>query len=85
VPFEFEVSGDLVGALGLPTLAIRSWASIKIVKRLLGYATATMTLDNHGHLCPDELDEVARRLAQSVSTGCHQTGYLPARGRLLGG
>ena len=32
-----------------------------------GHATATMTLDNYGHLYPDELDEVARQIgAQCV-------------------
>jgi integrase len=44
------------------SLAIRSRASIKTVQRLLGHATATMTLDNYGHLYPDELDEVAREM-----------------------
>jgi integrase len=44
------------------SLAIRSRASIKTVQRLLGHATATMTLDNYGHLYPDELDDVAREM-----------------------
>ena len=43
------------------SLAIRSRASIKTVQRLLGHKTATMTLDNYGHLYPDELDEGWRR------------------------
>jgi integrase len=34
------------------SLAIRSRASIKTVQRLPGRATATMTLDNYGHLYP---------------------------------
>ncbi len=48
------------------SLAIRSRASIKTVQRLLGHATATMTLDQYGHLYPDELDQVA----QQMGTDC---------------
>jgi integrase len=33
-----------------------------LLQRLLGHATATMTLDNYGHLYPDELDDVARQM-----------------------
>jgi integrase len=33
------------------------------VQRLLGHATATMTLDRYGHLYPDDLDDVAQQLA----------------------
>jgi integrase len=43
-------------------LAIRSRASIKTAQRLPGHATATMTLDNYGHLYPDELDQVAEQM-----------------------
>jgi len=51
------------------SLAIRSRASIKTVQRLLGHATATMTLDNYGHLYPDELDTVAEQMgAECVYT-----------------
>src|SRR5271168_5196447 len=44
------------------SLAIRSRASIKTAQRLVGHATATMTLDNYGHLYPDELDQVAQQM-----------------------
>ena len=44
------------------SLAVRSRASMKTVQRLLGHATATMTLDNYGHLYPDKLDQVAQRM-----------------------
>ena len=44
------------------SLAIRSRASINTVQRLLGHATATMTLDHYGHLYPDELDSVAQQM-----------------------
>jgi integrase len=44
------------------SLAVRSRASIKTAQRPLGHATATMTLDNYGHLYPDELDQVAQQM-----------------------
>ena len=42
--------------------AIRSQASITTAQRLVGHATAIMTLDNYGHLYPDELDQVAQQM-----------------------
>ena len=49
------------------SLMISSGASIKVVQRQLGHATATMTLDLYGHLYDDDLDALAdaldRRLA----------------------
>jgi integrase len=56
------------------SLAIRSRASIKTVQRLLGHATATMTLDNYGHLYPDELDEVARQMGAECLYGLPPDG-----------
>jgi integrase len=44
------------------SLAIQGRATIKTVQRLLGHATATMTLDEYGHLYPDDLDDVALQL-----------------------
>jgi integrase len=41
------------------SLAIRSGANVKVVQRLLGHKTATLTLDRYGHLYPDDLDAVA--------------------------
>jgi integrase len=52
------------------SLAIRSRASIKTVQRLLGHATATMTLDNYGHLYPDELDQVAQQMGAECRYPC---------------
>lgn len=46
------------------SLAIRERGSIKTVQRLLGHATATMTLDEYGHLYEDDLDDVARLLGE---------------------
>ncbi|MEU4316625.1 tyrosine-type recombinase/integrase [Nocardia sp. NPDC024068] len=41
------------------SLAISAGANIKVVQRMLGHKTATLTLDLYGHLFPDDLDSVA--------------------------
>jgi integrase len=41
------------------SLAISSGANVKVVQRLLGHKSATLTLDRYGHLFPDDLDAVA--------------------------
>ncbi|MDR1387927.1 MAG: site-specific integrase [Propionibacteriaceae bacterium] len=41
------------------SLAIASGADVKVVQRMLGHKSATMTLDLYGHLFPDRLDQVA--------------------------
>ncbi|MBF6195673.1 tyrosine-type recombinase/integrase [Nocardia sp. CDC186] len=41
------------------SLAISAGANIKVVQRMLGHKTATLTLDLYGHLFPDDLDVVA--------------------------
>ncbi len=59
------------------SLAIASGATIKVVQRMLGHKTATMTLDLYGHLYDDELDEVGERLddarTASLSANADQT------------
>jgi integrase len=40
---------------------IASGANVKTVQSQLGHKTATMTLDQYGHLFPDDLDDVADR------------------------
>lgn len=42
--------------------AIRSGASVKAVQRMLGHATAVITLEVYAHLFDDELDSVADRI-----------------------
>ncbi len=44
------------------SLAIGSGANVKAVQRMLGHASASMTLDRYGHLFGEELDAVANRL-----------------------
>lgn len=42
--------------------AIHSGANVKTVQRMVGHASAAMTLDVYGHLWDDELDEVVGRV-----------------------
>ena len=59
----FDNAGDDVGIEGLvahglrrttASLAISSGANVKVVQRLLGHATAAMTLDRYGHRVTDD-------------------------------
>jgi hypothetical protein len=63
------------------SLAIASGADIKIVQQMLGHKSATMTLDQYGHLFGDRLDivadamDAARTSALSkTDEGCWQSG-----------
>lgn len=44
------------------SLMIASGANVKTVQSQLGHKTATMTLDQYGHLFPDDLDDIADRM-----------------------
>jgi integrase len=56
------------------SLAISAGATVKSVQRMLGHASATLTLDRYGHLFPDELDDVARRMdAAARQAGVYRT------------
>jgi integrase len=59
------------------SLAIASGADIKVVPQMLGHKSATMTLDQYGHLFGDRLDVVADTMdsarAKALGTG-HQVG-----------
>ncbi len=48
------------------SLMIASGAHVKTVQRQLGHKTATMTLDNYGHLFEDDLDDVAERMGEGL-------------------
>ncbi len=48
------------------SLAIASGATVKSVQRMLGHASATLTLDRYGHLFADGLDDVAARLDDAM-------------------
>ncbi|MBL3699280.1 site-specific integrase [Leucobacter luti] len=47
------------------SLAVSAGANVKAVQRMLGHASAAMTLDVYADLFDDDLDEVAARLSES--------------------
>lgn len=49
------------------SLAIRAGANVKVVQKLLGHKSATLTLDRYGHLFPDDLDAVAEALDEAAA------------------
>lgn len=48
------------------TLAISAGANVKAVQRMLGHASAAMTLDTYADLFDDDLDAVAARLNDAM-------------------
>ncbi|MDT0331031.1 tyrosine-type recombinase/integrase [Nocardiopsis lambiniae] len=56
------------------SLAIASGADVKVVQMMLGHKTATMTLDTYGHLFPDRLDEVARKMGERRDAALRESG-----------
>ena len=57
------------------SLMIASGANVKTVQSQLGHKTATMTLDQYGHLFPGDLDDVADKVDDLVS-GCAQSAQV---------
>ena len=49
------------------SLAVSAGASVKAVQRMLGHASAAMTLDTYSDLFDDELDFVAVRLDEAAA------------------
>lgn len=50
------------------SLAISAGANVKVVQRMLGHATAAMTLDRYGHLLDDDLSGVAAALGAAIDS-----------------
>ena len=50
------------------SLAISAGANVKVVQRMLGHATAAMTLDLYGHLLDDDLSAVAKALSKAIAS-----------------
>ena len=50
------------------SLAIASGANVKVVQQMLGHKSATVTLDQYGHLFGDDLDTIADRLDVQART-----------------
>ena len=67
------------------SLAVQAGANVKAVQRMLGHASAAMTLDVYAGLFGDDLDAVADRLdaaaaaarADSLRTGAPKPDVLP--------
>jgi integrase len=49
------------------SLAVRSGASVKAVQKMLGHASAAMTLDVYTDLFDDDLDALAQRLDEAAA------------------
>jgi integrase len=49
------------------SLAISSGANVKAVQRMLGHASAAMTLDTYADLFEDDLDAVAAKLSKAMT------------------
>jgi len=56
-------------------LAISAGANVKVVQRLLGHATAAMTLDLCGHLLDDDLSKVATQLGRAINSAAISLRY----------
>ncbi|GGL09735.1 tyrosine-type recombinase/integrase [Nocardia jinanensis] len=68
------------------SLMIASGAHVKTVQRQLGHKTATMTLDNYGHLFEDDLDDVAERMGgglRAAALRCAQNVPTPPKLRVV--
>jgi hypothetical protein len=89
----FDRAAAEVGACGLrphdlrhtaASLAIQSRATIKVVQKMLGHASATVTLDRYGQLYADDLDDLADRMhaAAEASRG-NSADFLRTSGELI--
>jgi integrase len=61
------------------SLAVSAGANVKAVQRMLGHASAAMTLDVYSGLFDDDLDGVAARLDQE----CHPIATRESRGEVV--
>lgn len=56
------------------SLAIAAGADIKVLQRMLGHASAALTLDRYGHLLPGQAQNVADRLDEMAASAVPQRG-----------
>ena len=56
------------------SLAIAAGADVKVLQRMLGHASAALTLDRYGHLLPGQARSVADRLDEMARTATPATG-----------
>ncbi|MFB8145997.1 tyrosine-type recombinase/integrase [Microbacterium sp. NPDC056003] len=59
------------------SLAISAGANVKAVQRMLGHASAAMTLDTYADLFDDDLDAVATALSQARNRSIHAATQAP--------
>jgi integrase len=59
------------------SLAISAGANVKAIQRMLGHASAAMTLDTYADLFDDDLDAVAIALDEAKTTAGRQTMPMP--------
>ena len=73
----YDHAAEVIGMPGLhphelrhtaASLAIAAGADVKVVQKMLGHKSATMTLDQYGHLFDDRLDDIADRLDAAANT-----------------
>jgi integrase len=57
------------------SLAIGAGANVKVVQRMLGHATAAMTLDLYGHLLDDDLSGAAEALGKAIDSTAVSVRY----------
>jgi integrase len=84
----FTAAADHLGLVGLvphglrhtaASMAIASGADVKVVQQMLGHKSATMTLDQYGHLFPDRLDDIASALDELITTARRAADKEPTR------
>ncbi len=80
-PHRFDAAAAAIGEPGLTphelrhtaaSLAVSAGANVKAVQRMLGHASAALTLDRYADLFEDDLDAVADRLDVARSAVVHQ-------------
>jgi len=65
------------------SLAVSAGANVKAVQRMLGHASAAMTLDVYSGLFDDDLDGVAERLNQVPPAEWYPSGTRETRGEVI--
>jgi integrase len=65
------------------SLAVSAGANVKAVQRMLGHASAAMTLDVYSGLFDDDLDGVAERLSQGQPPEWYPSGTRETRGEVI--
>ena len=87
VRWVFDPAASAIGQPGLTphdlrhtcaTLSIAAGCNVKVLQRLLGHKTATMTLDRYGHLFPDDLGRIADAFDSAAKTAADGLRTVPA-------